>query len=104
MACRSTSSAVANASVSGVLRSMMLEQSLVGDRDHGVHALPEHREARFGLRPHASSPSNLKGLVTTATVRAPSSLARLAMTGAAPVPVPPPRPVVTKTMSAPVSD
>ena len=39
-------------------------------------------------------PSNLNGLVTTATVSAPSSLARLAMTGAAPVPVPPPSPVV----------
>ena len=48
-------------------------------------------------------PSNLNGLVTTAIVSAPSSLARLAMTGAAPVPVPPPRPVVTKTMSAPSS-
>ena len=48
-------------------------------------------------------PSNLNGLVTTAIVSAPSSLARLAMTGAAPVPVPPPRPVVTKTMSAPTS-
>ena len=48
-------------------------------------------------------PSNLNGLVTTAMVSAPSSLARLAMTGAAPVPVPPPRPVVTKTMSAPSS-
>src|SRR6185295_7385575 len=48
-------------------------------------------------------PSNLNGLVTTATVSAPSSLARLAMTGAAPVPVPPPRPVVTKIISAPSS-
>ena len=43
------------------------------------------------------------GLVTTAMVSAPSSLARLASTGAAPVPVPPPRPVVTKIMSAPSS-
>ena len=48
-------------------------------------------------------PSNLNGLVTTAIVSAPSSLARLAITGAAPVPVPPPRPVVTKIMSAPDS-
>ncbi len=48
-------------------------------------------------------PSNLKGLVTTAIVSAPSSVARLAITGAAPVPVPPPRPVVTNTMSAPLS-
>ena len=48
-------------------------------------------------------PSNLNGFVTTAIVRAPSSVARLAMTGAAPVPVPPPSPVVTNTMSAPSS-
>ena len=48
-------------------------------------------------------PSNLNGLVTTAMVSAPSSVARLAITGAAPVPVPPPRPVVTNTMSAPDS-
>src|SRR5271170_2806755 len=46
-------------------------------------------------------PSNAKGLVATATVRAPSSLARFATTGAAPLPVPPPRPAVTNTMSAP---
>ncbi len=48
-------------------------------------------------------PSKANGLVTTATVSAPSSEARLAMMGAAPVPVPPPRPAVMKTMSAPSS-
>jgi hypothetical protein len=48
-------------------------------------------------------PSKAKGLVTTATVSAPSSLARLATTGAAPEPVPPPRPEVTNTISAPSS-
>ncbi len=47
-------------------------------------------------------PSKIKGLVTTATVRAPCSLAVRAMTGIAPVPVPPPRPPETKTMSAPL--
>jgi hypothetical protein len=36
------------------------------------------------------SPSNLNGFVTTATVNAPLSLHSLAITGAAPVPVPPP--------------
>ena len=46
-------------------------------------------------------PSKANGLVTTATVRAPISLASEAMMGAAPVPVPPPSPVVTNTMSAP---
>ena len=48
-------------------------------------------------------PSKPKGLVTTATVSAPISLASEAMIGAAPVPVPPPSPAVTKTMSAPSS-
>jgi len=48
-------------------------------------------------------PSNLKGVVTIPTVRAPSSLAIRATTGAAPEPVPPPSPAVTKTMSEPRS-
>ena len=51
-------------------------------------------------------PSRLKGRVTTATVSTlplspPSWPAMEATTGAAPVPVPPPRPVVMKTMSEP---
>ena len=45
-------------------------------------------------------PSNVKGEVTTPTVKAPKSLAILAMTGAPPVPVPPPIPAATKTMLA----
>src|SRR5215204_4249935 len=50
-------------------------------------------------------PSNSNGFVTTPTVSAPiSSLAISAITGAAPVPVPPPSPAVTNTMSAPFSD
>ena len=48
-------------------------------------------------------PSKGKGLLTTATVRAPTSRATSATTGAAPVPVPPPRPAVTNTMSEPIS-
>ena len=48
-------------------------------------------------------PSKPNGRVTTATVRAPISLASEAITGAAPVPVPPPSPAVTNTMSAPSS-
>ena len=41
--------------------------------------------------------------MTTPTVRMPFSLAISATTGAAPVPVPPPMPAVTNTMSAPSS-
>ena len=46
-------------------------------------------------------PSNANGLVTTPTVNAPISLAHSATIGAAPVPVPPPIPAVTNTISAP---
>ena len=43
-------------------------------------------------------PSKLKGTVTIPTVRIPISLAIFAITGAAPVPVPPPIPAVMKTI------
>ena len=43
----------------------------------------------------------MKGLVTTPTVKMSISFARLAMMGAAPPPVPPPKPAVMNTMSAP---
>ena len=45
--------------------------------------------------------SKRKGFVTTPTVRIPISFAAAAITGAAPVPVPPPIPQVTNTISAP---
>ncbi len=48
-------------------------------------------------------PSKENGLVTTPMVSAPSLRAMLATTGAPPVPVPPPSPAVTKTISAPLS-
>ena len=55
----------------------------------------------FSAAPILFFPSNLKGFVTTATVNAPNSFAIDAITGAAPVPVPPPIPAVMKTISAP---
>ena len=48
-------------------------------------------------------PSKVNGRVTTPMVRAPRERAMRATTGAPPVPVPPPSPAVTKTMSAPLS-
>ena len=48
-------------------------------------------------------PSKVNGRVTIATVRAPLSLAARAITGAAPVPVPPPIPAAIKTRFAPVT-
>ena len=47
------------------------------------------------------SRSHSNGLVTTATVNMPISLATSATMGAAPVPVPPPMPAVMNSMSAP---
>ena len=47
-------------------------------------------------------PSKPNGLVTTPTVSAPSSRAISATIGAPPVPVPPPSPAVTNTMSEPL--
>ncbi len=44
-------------------------------------------------------PSIVNGIVTTPIVKAPCFFARLAITGAAPVPVPPPSPHVIKIMS-----
>ncbi|OLL71220.1 hypothetical protein Ae168Ps1_5723 [Pseudonocardia sp. Ae168_Ps1] len=52
--------------------------------------------------PARRRPSNVKGRVTTPMVSAPSFRAIDATTGAPPVPVPPPSPAVTKTMSAPL--
>ena len=46
-------------------------------------------------------PSNWNGLVTTPTVRMPSSREARAITGAAPVPVPPPMPAVMNTIWQP---
>ena len=46
-------------------------------------------------------PSNVNGFVTTPTVKIPSPLEISAMIGAAPVPVPPPIPHVTNTISDP---
>src|SRR6185437_7862190 len=49
------------------------------------------------------SPSRAKGLVTTPTVRMPASRTARAITGAAPVPVPPPMPAAMNTMCEPLS-
>ena len=58
----------------------------------------DHGENRWRIR---FEPSNWNGLVTTPTVRTPSSRAACAMIGAAPVPVPPPMPAVMKHICAP---
>ena len=66
------------------------------------HACAQRLDAVVGLLARRV-PSNLNGIVTIPTVSAPSSRAIRATTGAAPEPVPPPSPAVTKTMSEPRS-
>jgi hypothetical protein len=46
------------------------------------------------------APSKANGLVTMATVRAPQARARVASSGAAAVPVPPPRPAAMRRTSS----
>ena len=58
------------------------QQPLVRNRDDRVDAVAQRFEARARPASARFLPSNLNGLVTTATVSAPSSLARLAITGA----------------------
>ena len=56
----------------------------------------------FSAWPLRRRPSKPNGRVTTPMVSAPSERAIFATTGAPPVPVPPPSPAVTNTMSAPL--
>ena len=99
-ACCNTSSAFFNAS-GIVVRLSTISRSLSFGITIKVSTLSFKRsipESALTIRCFAS---NLNGFVTTPTVRIPCSFAIFATTGAAPVPVPPPIPQVTNTMSAP---
>ncbi len=97
---RSTSSAMRKASERGVPRSTKLSSRSLGMVIRVSTAFLSSSTPRSAYW-RRRRPSKPKGLVTTATVRAPISAASEAMMGTAPVPVPPPRPAVKKTMSAP---
>ncbi len=97
---RNTSSATRKASVMEVFFSTISSRRSLGmtirvSTCSLSFSMPSSAMARRRL------PSKAKGLVTTPMVSAPLLLASSAMTGAAPVPVPPPIPQVTKTMSEP---
>ena len=99
-ACNNTSLAVRKASINEISWSSTLNR-----RWFGI-IIKESTYCPNSLMPCVATrsrlpPSKANGLVTTATVRMPISLAISAMTGAAPVPVPPPMPAVMNTMSAP---
>ena len=99
-ACCNTSSAFFSASGMVVLRST-ISRSL----SFGITIRVSTEAFSFSIPASAlfilCFASKRNGLVTTPTVRIPISLAALARTGVAPVPVPPPIPQVTNTMSAP---
>ena len=78
------------------------QQPVVGDDDEGVDLLAEVARCPASAWLARRRPSKVNGRVTTPMVSAPRPLAILATTGAPPVPVPPPSPAVTKTMSAPL--
>src|SRR5918996_1725046 len=99
---RRTSSAIRKASSIDVERS-----STSSRRSFGI-TITVSQAARSSSTPRSAAdlrrvPSNRNGVVTIPTVSAPSSRAARATTGAAPLPVPPPSPAVTKTMSEPRS-
>src|SRR5919202_5280521 len=97
---RSTSSASRNASMTLIWRSASCSR-----RSFGI-TISASTLSRSRVRPSSAAlrrlkPSKPNGSVTTATVSARAWRAMSAMIGAAPVPVPPPRPAVRKIMSAP---
>src|SRR5712664_3503450 len=101
-ACCRTVSATRNASSSGVPRSTTDSRRWLGI-EISVSTTLRSASTPASAWSMRLRPSNVNGLVTTATVRMPRSRASEATTGADPVPVPPPRPAVMKTMSAPSS-
>ena len=101
MLCFKISSATRNASVIGVFfATTVLILSLGMTISVSTYFLRLSKPlAVFSIR---FLPSKLKGSVTTAIVRIFISLAILAITGAAPVPVPPPIPAVINKRSVPL--
>ena len=96
---RKTSSTSMNACSSVVLRSITSSNRSLG------MVISVSTRSRSCAMPSSAflarwRPSKLNGLVTTPTVSAPCSFEICAITGAAPVPVPPPIPAAMNTMSA----
>ncbi len=98
--CNSTSSAILKA-----LSTLVFSLATVSRRSFGmtisVSTFSFSRCTPVSACTARRRPSKANGRVTTPMVSAPSPRAISAMTGAAPVPVPPPSPAVMNTMSAP---
>ena len=99
---RSTSSATRNASTIDVPFSSTDSRRLLGITISVSTCLASSATPSSAWRARRV-PSKPNGLVTMPTVSAPTSRAIRATTGAAPVPVPPPEPAATNTMSEPFS-
>ena len=97
---RNTSSATLKASNKGVFLSMVCNSLSLGTVI-SVSTLSRSCEIAYSALRRRFSPSKANGLVAKPTTKAPCSLAIFATTWPAPLPVPPPAPIVTKTMSAP---
>ena len=97
----STSSAERNASIRDTPTSPSCSSRSLGMTISVSHSLRSEVMPSSAC-PARRRPSKVNGRVTTPIVSAPSLRAIDATTGAPPVPVPPPSPAVTKTMSAPL--
>mmetsp|Transcript_15930 Transcript_15930/g.20846 ORF Transcript_15930/g.20846 Transcript_15930/m.20846 type:complete len:213 (-) Transcript_15930:649-1287(-) len=100
--CRRISSATANDRSKGVF-SGIISSNLLFDTTITVSTDLRNRSIASVACFILLRPSNKNGLVTIPTVSAPHSFATSAMTGAAPLPVPPPIPLVTKHKSDPAT-
>ncbi len=98
----STSSAILNA-----LSTLVLSLATVSRRSLGmtisVSTFSFNRWTPLSACTDRRRPSNENGRVTTPIASEPAARAISAITGAAPVPVPPPSPAVMNTMSAPLT-
>mmetsp|Transcript_20969 Transcript_20969/g.30837 ORF Transcript_20969/g.30837 Transcript_20969/m.30837 type:complete len:254 (-) Transcript_20969:191-952(-) len=100
--CRNISSATRKDASSGVF-SGMISNNLLFDTTITVSTCLRNRSIASLACLIRLLPSNANGLVTIATVNAPLSFAISDTTGAAPDPVPPPMPEVTKHKSEPAT-
>ena len=99
--CLNTSSAILKASTIDVFLSITCNNLSFGITTK-VSTLPFKLSIPLSAWVNLFFPSNVNGFVTTPIVNIPISFAHEATIGAAPVPVPPPIPAVTNTMSAPL--
>ena len=99
--CLNTSSAILKASIIDVFLSIICNSLSFGITTN-VSTFPFKLSIPLSACESLFFPSNVNGFVTTPMVKIPISFAACATTGAAPVPVPPPIPAVTNTISAPL--